>query len=70
MNKIRTDRKPKDTPLEMHQLLDKQFQKRFGIKARSNSLFCYFRNINSYLRDRSGYGVPYYIFPIGNFKTI
>jgi hypothetical protein len=46
-------------------LLDKQFQKKFGVKARSQSLFC----TNEYLSTLQ-YGNPYYIFPIGKYKTI
>lgn len=63
--KVRQDRRPKDMPLEVHELLDKQFQKEFGIKARSNSLFCTLR-----VSTAKAYGVPYYIFPIGNYTTI
>lgn len=63
--KVRRDRKPKDTPLEIHELLDKQFYKEFGIKARSQSLFC----VQKYQYTKS-YGTPYYIFPIGDYTTI
>jgi hypothetical protein len=62
---IRTDRKPKDMPLEIHQLLDKQFYQEFGVKSRSQSLFC----VQKYQYAKA-YGVPYYIFPIGNYTTI
>lgn len=62
---VRSNRNPKDTPLEVHKLLDKLFHKKFGVKARSNALFC----TNEYLATLQ-YGNPYYIFPIGKYKTI
>lgn len=70
MKQVRQNRKPVDTPLEVHELLDNQFKDKFGIRARSNSIFCYFKNINMVGSDSSAYGDPYYIFPIGKFKTI
>jgi hypothetical protein len=63
--KIRTDRKPKDTPIEIHEWIDDWFYKKFGIKARSSTLFC--------TSDKSfaiSYGKIYYIFPIGDFEFI
>lgn len=63
--KVRKDRKPKDTPLELHHLVDKWFNKKFGVKARSNAVFCTFD------RDEvDRYGEPYYVFPIGKYKAI
>ena len=63
--KVRQNRKPKDTPEEIHQWVDKWFYEKFGIKARSQTLFC--------TSDRTSahtYGKIYYIFPIGKFEVI
>jgi len=63
--KIRKNRKPLDTPVEIHNMIDDEFKKQVGIKPRSNSLFC-FRD-----EDRtSSYGTPYVIFPVGKYKLI
>ena len=61
---VRKDRKPKDTPIEIHNRLDDMFEKKTGIRLRSNSLFC--------ANDKDiaqGYGRPYYIFPMGKYQT-
>lgn len=58
---IRVDRKPKDTPIEMHNLADRYLQVS-GLKAtRSNSIFC------TGGKEVYDYGLPYVIFPIGDF---
>ena len=64
-SKVRKDRTPRDTPTEIHNMVDDVFQEKFGVKPRSNSIFC--------LLDRTGsadYGDPYIILPIGKYKTI
>ena len=61
---VRKNRRPKDTPIEIHNIFDNHFQKKTGIRLRSNSLFC--------ANDKDiaqGYGRPYYIFPIGKYQT-
>jgi len=63
--KVRKDRKPKDTPMEIHEWIDEWFYKKFGIKARSNSIFCSFNE-----KISKDYGNPYYIIPIGKYSTI
>ena len=63
--KIRKGRKPKDTPQEIHEWLDNWFYKKFGIKARSNTLFC-----TSDFGFASNYGIVHYVFPIGKFEMI
>src|SRR6056297_324818 len=63
--KVRQNRKPKDTPEEINQWVDKWFYKKFGIKARSQTLFC-----TSDKSSARNYGKIYYIFPIGNFEVI
>jgi len=61
---IRKNRKPTDTPEFVHNLLDKYFKKHFGIKLRSNSLFC-----NVDMHDVIKYGHPHLICPIGDYET-
>lgn len=63
--KVRKDRVPLSTPLEIHKILDNRFQKEFGIKARSNSVFCV-----SDLDTAIDYGSVYYIFPKGKYEII
>lgn len=58
---VRKDRKPKDTPIEIHNRLDDMFEKETGIRLRSNSIFC----TMDYVEARK-YGPPFMIFPIGN----
>jgi hypothetical protein len=60
---VRKDRKPKDSSLEFHNLLDQYFEEKSGIKFRSNSLFCSFKRSVT-----GGYGDAFLIFPIGDFS--
>ena len=62
---VRTDRKPKDTHIDLHNDLDDTFKKKFGVKPRSNSLFCSGDENIVY-----EYGTPYIIFPIGQYKFL
>lgn len=62
---IRTDRKPTDTHIDIHNDLDAEFQRQFGWPARGNSLFC-----TGDIYDADEYGVPYAIYPIGNWKFL
>lgn len=64
IKKIRKDRRPTDTPIRIHNLLDDYFEKHFGVRLRSNSLFCY---TNMY--DVLKYGEPYLICPVGDYET-
>ncbi len=59
--KVRKNRKPKDTPLNLHFLLDDLFKSRTGLKLRSNSIFGT-RNYNIARK----YGAVYILFPVGN----
>lgn len=64
---VRTDRKPKDTSMKRHEMLNNWFAKHFDVRARSETVFC--------VGERSigitgEYGVPCAIFPIGEFKFI
>lgn len=63
--KVRKDRKPLSTPVEIHNIIDKRFQEAFGIKARSQTVFCV-----SDINTAKEYGVPYYIFPKGKYEII
>jgi len=60
----RKNRKPLDTPKEIHKKLDELFKKEFGWKARSEGVFC------SGDAPSSVYGDLYYIFPIDKFKYV
>lgn len=62
--KSKKNRLPKDTPLDLHNLLDNLFKKKFGIKLRSNSLFC-----SSSDFFVSSYGHPSLIFPVGKYEV-
>jgi hypothetical protein len=62
---VRKNRKPRDTPEELHKLVDEWFYKKFKLKLRSNSIFSTF----SY-RIVGVYGVPYCVFPIGDYTII
>lgn len=58
-------RKPRDTPMVLHNSLDDEFKKKFGWKARSEGVFA-----TSNMRQARGYGAPHAFFPIGKFKYI
>lgn len=64
---VRQNRKPKDSSPELHHILDDAFEREFGVKARSTSLFCSFSygTANSY-----GAGRPHIIFPRGEFHYL
>jgi len=62
---VRTDRLPKDTPIEIHEMVDDWFYKKFGVRSRSNSVFVTF-NPNMTYR----YGNLHLIFPIDQYKAI
>lgn len=57
---VRKNRTPKDTPEFIHNALDDEFKNKFGVKARSNSIFATFSVENAY-----DYGNAYHIFPVG-----
>ena len=56
------NRTSKDTPAHFHNFLNGLFEDKFGWKVR-NGAFCFFRDYG-----RSGYGLNYYVFPIGDFE--
>ena len=61
----RTNRKPKDTPEEVHEYLNKEFKKVFGWNVRSEGVFC-----TSNYEETYNYGNPYSMFPSNGFKVI
>ncbi|MFW5795192.1 MAG: hypothetical protein ACOCV1_06875 [Bacillota bacterium] len=63
--KVRKDREPRDTPKKYHEYADKLFYEKFGIKARSSTLFC-----ASHPGMVKIYGNPFIIFPIGKYSLI
>lgn len=65
LKNVRTERVPRDTPREIHTAIDVEFFKKFGWKARSESLFCFPPKISG------GYGTENgLVFPVGNFKFL
>lgn len=59
---IRKNRRPKDTPDDLHERLDDLFLEEYGERYRSNAVFC-----SGDLSQADGYGTTTYgIFPIGN----
>jgi hypothetical protein len=65
--KHRWNRIPLDTPEEIHDLLNTKFVEKFGWEAR-NGVFCYLKDATH--NTSTGYGVPYMIFPIGDFEYL
>lgn len=63
--KVRKNRTPRDTPLELHEFVDNWFKYEFGIRFRSNSVFC-----TSNMGEAEDYGHLYAIFPIGKYTTL
>lgn len=63
--KIRKDRKPLDTPLKLQNIVDDLFNKFYGVKPRSSSIFCYVDDLKT-----TAYGTPFIIFPIGSYKLL
>ena len=63
--KPRMDRRPMDTPRELHNYLDKLFKKKFGWEVRSEGVFV---TGDDYQADN--YGIVYLFFPIGQFKYV
>lgn len=63
--KVRKDRKPLDTPADVHKEFDSIFKKHFGWHARSSGL------LTSGDKAVAGsYGTLYQVFPIGKFRFL
>lgn len=58
-------RVPKDSTKEIHKLLDDQFAEDYGVRFRSNAIFC-----TGAQGIASDYGTVYMIFPIGKFDFL
>lgn len=64
--KTRKDRRPLDTPQELHEIWNKEFKKKFGWNARSEGAFA-----TSLKNLAEGFfGNVYLFFPIGRFKYV
>jgi hypothetical protein len=63
---VRKDRIPTDTPLQIHKALDAEFDKIFGIKARSQSLF----TTPDYKYAEKYNPKVFAIFPMGSYEVI
>jgi len=63
--KIRKDRKPLDTPADVHKEFDKIFTKNFGWPARSSGLLT-----TGDKTVANTYGQNYQVFPIGKFRFL
>jgi hypothetical protein len=62
IKKTRTDRIPMDSVPGWHDAMNDAFQSKFGIRARSEAVFCSFQYL--------GYGNKHVIFPIGEHYFI
>lgn len=67
--RVRQDRVPRDMPKPAHHALDDWFDKKFGIKARSQCVFAYGGEL--YPRGTiKEYGDAHIIFPIGEMQYV
>ena len=62
---IRNEREPKDINIDIHNDFDDEFNKQFGWKARSNTLFVTGKESAAF-----EYGNTYMIFPYGRYKFL
>ena len=60
---VRQDRRPKDSDIRWHNSLDDAFFKKWGIRPRSQSLFCEFG-------IPEGYSRVYVVLPIGDYTLV
>lgn len=61
----RSDRRPKDTSLAIHNELDSQLEDEFGWKPRSEGVF-----VSSGMDSASSYGTTYLFFPKGKYRYV
>ena len=66
---VRKDRKPRDMKIEIHNILDEVFYEKFGIKARSQTIFTT-PNYNQTKTYTGTAGSAYIIFPMGEYEII
>ncbi|CAG7580755.1 MAG: hypothetical protein SLAVMIC_00545 [uncultured marine phage] len=62
---VRSNRRSADMPEEVNDYFDQSFIKYFDFYPRSNGAFC-----TGSRRMADGYGTPYLVFPIGEYKYI
>ena len=63
---VRSDRKPRDIPIELHDVLDNAFKRKFGWAVRSSGVFA-----TQDWEHATEFGIDTYMFfPIGNFKYV
>jgi len=62
---VRKDRKPRDTSIEIHNIMNAYFFKKFGVNVRSEGLFAI-----GDIKRASSYGHPHYVLPVGKFKYV
>ena len=65
LKKVRKNRKPMNTEEEIQKIADDNFERRFGIRARSETVFC-----SSKIKQAKDYGQPRIIFPVGKYEVI
>lgn len=63
--KPRKNRRPKDTPMDVHTALDSAFEDEFGWKPRSQGIFSFGKS-----SDAGFYGQPFVVFPSDGFKFL
>ena len=63
--KSRMNRRPRDTPLEVHRKIDNKFYDMFGWHVRSEGIF-----VTSGLKFAKSYGTSTMFFPIGKYKYV
>ena len=62
---VRGDRQPKDTPYEIHEALDEEFEDQFGWRCRSESIFT-----TGNKGMAQGYGPAYSVWPEDGYKFV
>lgn len=60
----RKNRRPSDMPIEVHNLLNKSFKKKFGWECR-NGVFA-----SGYRKIKGSYGQQYMFFPVNGYKYV
>lgn len=67
VNRVRTDRQPKDTPADISSIVDDLLEKKFGWRPRAESAFCYtFKNRGAV----EHYGDKYRVYPMGDLEFV
>lgn len=69
---IRSDRRPSDTPREIHRMTDDWFEEKYGWRARSTSLFCWIvSDITKYAKlAKLNRRHKFIVFPVGNYRYL